>query len=204
MIFSPGTLPWQTGQPALVEGSTYRGTPEQPDQHDLRVVVVVVVVVVDNQRGPRVVVVVVDIASLSRDLWAEVVGLPPRIIYLIIIVVITITITVINIIINLGLPSKIKSLLGVHKTTMAGSRSGQKRQFKKIVNATTKFALTAPLTLFGTRVDIWMRKNLASCINFSEKYVKRRFKQFHGKLSISISFNQVGLKGLLRIYLRTV
>ena len=124
--------------------------------------------------------------------------------YFIVIVVITITITVIIIIINLGLPSKIKSLLGVHKTTMAGSRSGQKRQFKKIVNATTKFALTAPLTLFGTRVDIWMRKNLASCINFSEKYVKRRFKQFHGKLSISISFNQVGLKGLLRIYLRTV
>ena len=78
MIFSPGTLPWQTGQPALVEGSTYQGRLEQPDQRDPRAVVVVVVV--DNQRGPRVVVVVVDIASLSRDLWAEVGGWPPKII----------------------------------------------------------------------------------------------------------------------------
>ena len=78
MIFSPGTLPWQTGQPALVEGSTYQGTLEQPDQRDPPGVVVVVVV--DNQRGPRVVV-VVDIASLSRDLWAEVVGWPPKIIF---------------------------------------------------------------------------------------------------------------------------
>ena len=80
MIFSPGTLPWQTGQPALVEGSTYQGRLEQPDQRDPPGVVVVVVV--DNQRGPRVVVVVVvDIASLSRDLWAEVVGWPPEIIF---------------------------------------------------------------------------------------------------------------------------
>ena len=65
-------LPWRTGQPALVVGSTYRERREPLDQHDL-LLLLRVVVVVDNQR-----VVVVDIASLSRDLWVEVVGWPPR------------------------------------------------------------------------------------------------------------------------------
>ena len=63
------TPPWQTGQPALEEGSTYLGRLERPDQHDLRDVVA--------RHLPPV---AVDIASLSRDLWAEVVASPPEII----------------------------------------------------------------------------------------------------------------------------
>ena len=69
------TPPWQTGQPALEEGSTGLERQELLDQHDP--LLLLRVVVVDNHR---VVVVVVDIASLSRDLWAEVVASPPEII----------------------------------------------------------------------------------------------------------------------------
>ena len=64
------TPPWQTGQPALEEGSTYLGRLERPDQHDLRDVVA---------RHLPPVVVVVDIASLSRDLRPVAMVSPPKI-----------------------------------------------------------------------------------------------------------------------------
>ena len=65
------TPPWQTGQPALEEGSTYLGRLERPDQHDPRDVVA--------RHLPPVVVVAVDIASLSRDLRLVAMVSPPKI-----------------------------------------------------------------------------------------------------------------------------
>ena len=62
------TPPWQTGQPALEEGSTYLGRLERPDQHDPRDVV-----------ARHFVVVAVDIASLSRDLRLVAMVSPPKI-----------------------------------------------------------------------------------------------------------------------------